>query len=230
MMSPVVRRYFQRSMATAEKPPAWVRTALSASYFFAVFAVISFFMAIKLSDTYGLWPPLFVGLILTIMTFGILVFVGIEAGTVAFTRRESRARRLIQFYYLCTPLFVLLDIGFSYSFRASFLSSEPSIRLVYYGLVFCLGVFLVWRPQFTEFVALTESSLTLILIIADLYLTITDLDSWLSPHASAADASALYRVKLVSFLVNGTVLTAAILKRRDAIDGTYKQPQQEMTT
>ena len=138
------------------------------------------------------------------------------------------ARRPIQFYYLATPLFVLVDMVFSYSFRAPFLSSEPAIRYVYYGFVLGLGVFLLWRPRFTEFVALTESSLSLLILIADLYLAITAFDRWLPPHASAADASALYMEKLVGFLINGSVLAAAVLGRTDAIDGECKHSQRGM--
>lgn len=225
-MGPVIRRHSERLVATAEQRRTWTRAALSAAYFCAVLAVVAFFLALKLPDVYGLWQTLTIGAALTVLTFGILVFVGIGAGTEAFVRPESRVRRPIQFYYLATPLFVLVDIVFGYSFRAPSLSSEPAIRYVYYGLAFGLGVFLLWRPRFTEFAALTESSLALILLIADLYLAITAFDRYLPEHVSAAEASALYTEKLVGFLIYGALLTAAVLRRTDAIDDGYKHSPQ----
>lgn len=72
--------------------------------------------------------------------------------------------RLIALYYLATPAFAALDLLVGVSIRAAGLEST-AWRLVYYGFVFAGWLALRYRPDWTPFVGIGESSVNLFLLI-----------------------------------------------------------------
>ena len=71
--------------------------------------------------------------------------------------------RLIQAYYLGSPLFFLFGVWWGVELRASFLPS-PGLRSLYYAFVTALGVLTYFRPRTAPFVAMGESCVNLLLI------------------------------------------------------------------
>ena len=73
--------------------------------------------------------------------------------------------RLLQFYYLGTPLFVLLDLLFAANIRAAALEQYPVLKYGYYVLCLGCGIFTRTVPRLSAVVALIESSVNILLLI-----------------------------------------------------------------
>lgn len=68
-------------------------------------------------------------------------------------------------YYLATLLFLVLDYAFGMNVRIAFLETLPALRIAYYGVcLFCLAL-IVWRPEWTVFIATFETLVTMIALI-----------------------------------------------------------------
>lgn len=72
---------------------------------------------------------------------------------------------LIEWYYLATPLFVLLDIAFGYSFRISALEENSMYQYAYYGICFLAGIICYRRRIYSAVFAIFESVLNIFLLI-----------------------------------------------------------------
>jgi hypothetical protein len=79
--------------------------------------------------------------------------------------------RLIQGYYLGSPIFFLVSLFWSFELRTTFLT-DPLHRLAYYALISGLGILTYFRPGAGPWVALGESSLNLVLLIVGILLPI----------------------------------------------------------
>jgi hypothetical protein len=82
-----------------------------------------------------------------------------------------RTLRLIQGYYLGSPLFWLVGLFWGYELRTTFLT-DPVQRLMYYTFISGLGLLAYFRPGVGPWVALGESSLNLVLLILGILLPI----------------------------------------------------------
>ena len=72
--------------------------------------------------------------------------------------------RLIQGYYLGSPLFFLMGVWWGIEVRVTFIP-DPGLRFGYYVLLSGLGLLTHFRPGTAPWVALGESSLNLLLIM-----------------------------------------------------------------
>jgi hypothetical protein len=88
-------------------------------------------------------------------------------------REESWVRgvRFIQAYYLASPLFLALGLWWGTEIRVTFIP-DPGLRFAYYVLLSGLGLLTHFRPASAPWVALSESTLNLFLIIAWILLPI----------------------------------------------------------
>ena len=55
--------------------------------------------------------------------------------------------RLIQWYYLGTPIFFLLDRLTGFNFRVAFLDEWPTGKIIYYLIAFLLGIVAFALPE-----------------------------------------------------------------------------------
>jgi hypothetical protein len=78
--------------------------------------------------------------------------------------KSLKALRLIQGYYLASPLFFLVALWWGWEIRVTFL---PDIRqrFAYYVLLSTLGLLTHFRPSSAPWVALGESALNLLLVM-----------------------------------------------------------------
>ncbi len=74
------------------------------------------------------------------------------------------ALRLIQFYYLGSPLFLLFGTWWGVELRASFLPDSRT-RFLYYVFLGGLGLLTWFRPRTAPWVAMGESALNLLLVL-----------------------------------------------------------------
>ena len=85
--------------------------------------------------------------------------------------------KILRLYYAGTAVFLLLDYLLGINVRLASLDTLPGWRAAYYMLCFgCLGL-MVWRPEWTLWVATTESLITLSMLIISMgtrVLTYTD--------------------------------------------------------
>ncbi len=82
--------------------------------------------------------------------------------------------RLIEAYYLATPLFFLVDVFLSFPIRVSALA-DPGLRYLYYAFALGCGVASRVRPKVGPYVGLAESSLNILLLILSVMLPIAQL-------------------------------------------------------
>lgn len=73
--------------------------------------------------------------------------------------------RLIQSYYLASPLFLILGLWWGTEIRVTFIP-DLRLRFYYYLLLSALGLLTHFRPPSAPWVALGESTLNLVLIMA----------------------------------------------------------------
>ena len=79
--------------------------------------------------------------------------------------------RLIQVYYLGSPLFFLVGLWWGFEVRVTFLP-EPALRFAYYVVLSGLGLLTHFRPASGPWVALCESTVNLFLILGWILLPI----------------------------------------------------------
>lgn len=102
-------------------------------------------------------------------------------------------------YYLATLLFLVLDYGFDINVRIAFFESLPAARLGYYGVcLFCL-ILMIWRPDWTVFVATFETLVTMIALIFSMAMkTLLLTDPMLDSAAGVVTAE-----EIVNFVMGG---------------------------
>ncbi len=84
------------------------------------------------------------------------------------------ALRLIQAYYLSSPLFFLFGIWWGVELRASFIPGS-GLRFLYYVGISGLGLLTYLRPRAAPWVAMGESSVNLFLILLWILLPVFEL-------------------------------------------------------
>ena len=108
----------------------------------------------------------------------------------------------IRRYYLLTPLFIALDTLFGLTFRASGLTS-PELRYLYYGFCLLCALACYWQHRYSALIAMAESSLNLLILLAGVMLPIVRLDNLSGDMAAGLNAD-----NLVNFLQSGGILLA----------------------
>ena len=109
---------------------------------------------------------------------------------------------LVRVYYLLTPLFLLLDVRYGISVRASGLTL-PEYRYLYYGFCLLCAAGCYWQTSYTPLIAMAESSVNLLILFLGVMLPIFTLVEL--PLETDAVAS-FNSEKLFNFLLTGIVL------------------------
>jgi len=126
----------------------------------------------------------------------------------------------IRRYYLLTPLFFLLDSAFGYSFRISGLP-EPGYRYAWYGFcVLCaLGCYVTSR--YTALIAMAESSVNLLILLASVLLPIVYLGDLAGEPAAAIG---LNGDNILNFLLTGGVLLTVFYSAQHGLHARTRLP------
>jgi hypothetical protein len=85
--------------------------------------------------------------------------------------KGGRVRRLVQSWYLATPLFVALDLGFGLNVRVVF-ADQSALRFLWYALLAGCALVTLSRPGLTAAVGMVESGISVALLIIGIYLPV----------------------------------------------------------
>lgn len=81
-----------------------------------------------------------------------------------------QTKQVLMWFYLLTPLFLLIDKLFGWDFRISFLDQHPGWKLAYYLFCFCIG-FLMWRwQQWEAILGMIEGGINILLLTLSILL------------------------------------------------------------
>jgi hypothetical protein len=97
--------------------------------------------------------------------------MGLSAGAHPTEEAMLKDLRLIPAYYLGSPIFFLVGLWWGFEVRVTFLP-DPYLRFGYYVLLSGLGLLTHFRPSSRPWVALSESTVNLLLILAWILLPI----------------------------------------------------------
>ncbi|HET9708439.1 MAG TPA: hypothetical protein VFP39_09055 [Gemmatimonadales bacterium] len=112
-------------------------------------------------------------------------------------------QNLLRWYYLCTPVFWLLDVVWGVHVRVAFLDDLPLLRNVYYAACCGIGIAATVAPRYTARLALTESAVNLGLLVLSVGLWYLSMLDW------AASETVAVRVVTPWQLVNFVFTLAA---------------------
>lgn len=120
--------------------------------------------------------------------------------------RASAGSVALVWYYLATPVFALLDLGFGLPVRVAGLA-DPFHRGLYYLALVAIGIVLQRRPVLAPWVGMGESVVNLFLLLLSVLLPV-----WSAPDrilAGEAPATLLSPERMVNVLVAGAALVMA---------------------
>ena len=115
--------------------------------------------------------------------------------------------RLIEAYYLATPLFFLVDVFLSFPIRVSALA-DPGLRYLYYAFALGCGVASRVRPKVGPYVGLAESSLNILLLVLSVMLPIVQLPDRVFAGEISLPAP-ISGLTLANFVLSGGILVAS---------------------
>lgn len=112
----------------------------------------------------------------------------------------------IRWYYLATPVFLLLDALGAPPVRVAFLD-DIRARLGYYAFVFALGLLCRWRPRTTPWIGMGESALNFFLLLLGVLWPL-----WALPEIVAAGGPVMApftAASMVNVVLSGGVFIAS---------------------
>jgi hypothetical protein len=116
-------------------------------------------------------------------------------------------------YYLATPAFAVADLVFGVPVRLAGIA-DAAHRLVYYVVVFSLGILCRLRPTTAPFVGMAESTVNLLVLLLSILLPI-----WSLPDAVLSGApldGGLTGMALGNALLSGTALVVSFHRSQAA--------------
>ncbi len=124
------------------------------------------------------------------------------------------SQRLVEAYYLATPLFFAADLGMGLSIRVSALG-DPGLRYLYYAFALGCGIVTRTRPRVAPFVGIAESSINVLLLVLSIMLPVFQLpDQLLAGEAVTMPISGL---RLANVALSGTILVVSFHLHQAAI-------------
>ena len=113
--------------------------------------------------------------------------------------RALRWSRFVRGYYLATPLFAALDLGWGINVRTAFLAGLPGLRIAYYVVAFGCGLAVRRWPRQAAQAALVESGTNIALLVLGVgaaYLSAIDAAANGGPMPDALTPAAMANVAL----------------------------------
>ena len=79
---------------------------------------------------------------------------------------------LLRFYYILTPLFLIMELIWGVKVRVPLIMENAELRYAYYGVCFAFGVICYFRNKLTPMLAMAESAINIALMCSGFYLAI----------------------------------------------------------
>ena len=125
------------------------------------------------------------------------------------------SQSIIQFYYLGTVVFLLLDVVFNINVRIAFLENSPALRVTYYAAIFACMALILWRPDWTVIVSAAESLVSLVALILNMGMrTMLGTDAML-------DGGAVFITmpEIFNFMITGSIAYLVFMRGMDQLQG-----------
>jgi len=134
----------------------------------------------------------------------------------------ERARRyaIPRWYYLMTPVFIVLDYAVGVNVRTAALDAMPGPKNLYYGFCILCGVVVFVRPRVSMVVAIVESSIIILITLRSLllpFLTVVVNASDLGGDWSLIEAFDLKMA--INLVIAGTIAVLAFRMNVKALTG-----------
>ena len=79
---------------------------------------------------------------------------------------------LLRFYYILTPLFLVMELIWGIKVRVPLIMENAELRYAYYGVCFAFGVICYFRHKLTAMLAMIESAINIALLCCGFYLAV----------------------------------------------------------
>jgi hypothetical protein len=122
--------------------------------------------------------------------------------------------QLLQFYYLATPLFFLVDLLWEAPIRVAFVE-DVSIRYSYYLLCLLCGGLCYRRPRMAPLVGLFESSLNILLLVLSALLPLYRLPEQILTEEVVTNP--ITSTRITNFCLSGLILVISFRSREIAL-------------
>ncbi|MCI0432076.1 MAG: hypothetical protein L0271_00305 [Gemmatimonadetes bacterium] len=123
-------------------------------------------------------------------------------------------QRILEAYYLATPVFIVVDTVLNAPVRVSFLAT-PAHRWPYYAFCIACGLACHRWPHSARPIAFTESSVNLLLLALSMMLPIWSLGDEIM--AGGAIAPPMTTARLINVMISGTVLVISFYRTQPAL-------------
>ena len=110
--------------------------------------------------------------------------------------------QLLQYYYLATPIFIVIDAVFGANIRVVALEHYPLLKYAYYIVCIGCGVIMRLSPRLSPVTALTESSINIFLLILGLLAPYYQLVSQLSSERMV-ETDVITSQLVTNFIISG---------------------------
>ncbi len=129
--------------------------------------------------------------------------------------RPYSSQSIIQYYYLGTVVFLLLDVVLNINVRIAFLENNPVLRAAYYAAIFACMALVLWRPGWTVIVSAAESLVTLVALILNMGMrTMLGTDAMLE-----GGAEFITMPEIFNFMITGSIAYLAFTRGMDQLRG-----------
>ena len=78
---------------------------------------------------------------------------------------------LLKFYYILTPLFLVMERVWGINIRVPLILSSAKLRYAYYGVCFACGLLCYFKEILTPIVTIVESTINIALLCSGFFLT-----------------------------------------------------------
>jgi hypothetical protein len=112
--------------------------------------------------------------------------------------------QLLQYYYLATPIFIVVDAVFGANIRVAALEHYPFLKYAYYIVCIGCGVIMRLEPRLSPVTALIESSVNIFLLILGLLAPYYQLVSQLSSKRMV-ETDVITSQLVTNFIISGAV-------------------------
>lgn len=121
-------------------------------------------------------------------------------------------QKLLMWFYLLSPFFLLIDIIFGWDLRVSFLDQHTGWKVTYY--VFCFGIgVLMWRwNELEPILGLIEGGINLLLLTLSIFIPYYQMIDALSSGSQVDNP--LDVATIINYLLTGTFLLITMQLRR----------------
>ena len=125
------------------------------------------------------------------------------------------SQSIIQFYYLATVVFLLLDVVLNINVRIAFLENSPALRVTYYAAIFACMALILWRPDWTVIVSAAESLVSLVALILNMGMrTMLGTDAMLE-----GGAGFITMPEIFNFMITGSIAYLVFMRGMDQLQG-----------